>query len=94
MGGRELFTNQVNGPAATWLDDAMGAISNAPPGFQSTFNRLMESETAASPAFREIMEAQVKAEDRTPRTEGRNRRQSLVVMTPDEVMAVWNLSEF
>ena len=53
MGGRELFTNQWNGPTTTWLDDAMHVISNAPPDFQSTFNRLMKSETAASPAFRE-----------------------------------------
>ena len=72
MGGRELFANQGNGPNATWLDDAMREISNKPPGFQSTFNRLIESETAASPAFREMMEVQVKAEDTTLRAEGRN----------------------
>ena len=94
IGGQELFANQGDGPAATWLGDGMWEISNTPPSFQSTFNSLMKLETAASPAFRGMMEAQVEAEDKTPRAVGRNQHQSEMVMTPDEVTGAHFCFEF
>ena len=51
--------NQGDGPAATWLTDAMHAIGNAPAGFRNTFSRLMEAESVASPSFRQMMEDEV-----------------------------------
>ena len=55
IGGRMLFPDQGDGPAATWLNDAMRAISYASADFQATFRRLMESKMATRPGFREFM---------------------------------------
>ena len=72
----------------------MRAISNAPANFQSSLQRLIESKTATCPAFCEIVEAQVKAQvedqKRTPTAAGRNQRQSVSVLTPDEATAAQN----
>ena len=95
MEGQQLFRNQGDGPAATWLTDVMRTIGNAPTGFQNISSRPMETESVASPPFRQMMEDKVEAmETRIPRVAaGSNRRRTVTVMMPEETAAARSLAE-